>query len=925
MNLQNDSKVLNGLENYLPPIREIYTNNQQTSEQIFMSKCENLIYRLKENGDDIFRIDDMYYCINQNHIYIQGKKEEIEKFIGSKYNEIIEIVSKYKESYKNKLETTFFIPNSFIKVIDNLVFYPNNSNKIIYIDRKIYLNIFNQNQYLLKKFEKPIQNNDIKESSFISSFLSAFTVLESEFIKIFLANFFINLENYMYILVLIGNQKIIENILFKEIICEIYGHEYCLTITEDVLRNQPLETILKHKLFFYINFIPKEKELLEKLEIIIEAVFLKKFITSERKKINITGRIIISLNNNDLFLKKYIESSKIFYINSTEAILNKLDLNIKDELIITYKINQSLNKFVDEINHLGRKIYDDKYFVTNNKEFLQQLENDSMQQKISFDSNTLLNVDNLEKFISADERCKHSYTSGQSGSGKTEIMKTLCLSDYKKNDSSIIIVEPHGDLSIQIAKHIEDKNRLVYIDVILNNEKTPTINPFDIEDKNESNIKQTAKMILSILKDINDDDKFSGAMSDVLENCIPVLLRKGNSSFIELYRFMNDKRNKDLIELGKKSINDLESEYFEDKFCDSSLSTTKEAVARRLRKLINDELFSNLMNGKSTINLEQLMNTKGKIIIFRILKSNMLHSYKFYARFIIGIIQIFALKRANLEEKDRVHTHLYIDEFHNFITPSIEEILTESRKYKLFLTLAHQSVSQLKDSGLEDIILSNTNVKIIGRNSNKTLDALNKNLNEKLINVENLNVGEFYIKSGNTPLIKIINSDEHIGDINSINNDRWLDMQEYQLQNFYRDIKQKENYIPTEDELLNMIERFKIDISSKNISESSCLYQIQKKDQKRFDEIKSDLEYIDKQGLEKPRVRKQELNEVFSLAFGIKHFMDNRKFLSLLKNETDTSCIFNIDYSDSRSGNYTNDGKVKTEQYYSLNMNNEIN
>src|SRR5574344_515479 len=287
-------------------------------------------------------------------------------------------------------------------------------------------------------------------------------------------------------------------------------------------------------------------------------------------------------------------------------------------------------------------------------------------------------------------------------------------------------------------------------------------------------------MILSILKDINDDDKFSGAMSDVLENCIPVLLRKGNSSFIELYRFMNDKRNKDLIELGKKSINDLESEYFEDKFCDSSLSVTKEAVARRLRKLVNDELFSNLMNGKSTINLEQLMNTKGKIIIFKILKSNMLHSYKYYARFIIGLIQIFALKRANLEEKDRVHTHLYVDEFHNFITPSIEEILTESRKYKLFLTLAHQSVSQLKDSGLEDIILSNTNVKIIGKNSNKTLDALNKNLNEKLTNVENLDVGEFYIKAGNKPAIKSKNSDEHIGDTNSISNEKWSEIKEYQ-------------------------------------------------------------------------------------------------------------------------------------------------
>ncbi|PRM91248.1 hypothetical protein CJ672_10270 [Arcobacter cryaerophilus gv. occultus] len=924
MNLQNDSKVWNGLENYLPPKREIYTNNQQTSEQIFMSKCENLIYRLKENGDDIFRKDDIYYYIHKNYIHIQGKKEEIEQYLGSRLNLIVEIVNKYKESYRNKLESTSFMTNSSIKVIDELVFYPDNNSLTILRDNRLLLNVFSHNEYLLKKFDQPIKDIENIEETLISKFLSSSTKLNTTYIKTFLAHKFINLEKHRFILTLIGNEELIENILFNKIICEIFGQEYCLIITEDILRNKSLEVILKHKLFFYINYIPTEPELLEKLKTIISSSISQNFIMPDKKKIRVIGSIIISLNHNHPFINEFIDFNKIFFINSTKYILEKLRCK-SYEFLSLYLIKQSLNKFVDEINYFGRKVYNIQDFATNNKEFLQQLENDSMQQKISFDSNTLLNVDNLEKFISADERCKHSYISGQSGSGKTEIMKTLCLSDYKKNDSSIIIVEPHGDLSIQIAKNIEDKNRLVYIDVILNNEKTPTINPFDIEDKNESNIKQTAKMILSILKDINDDDKFSGAMSDVLENCIPVLLRKGNSSFIELYRFMNDKRNKDLIELGKKSINDLESEYFEDKFCDSSLSTTKEAVARRLRKLINDELFSNLMNGKSTINLEQLMNTKGKIIIFRILKSNMLHSYKFYARFIIGIIQIFALKRANLEEKDRVHTHLYIDEFHNFITPSIEEILTESRKYKLFLTLAHQSVSQLKDSGLEDIILSNTNVKIIGRNSNKTLDALNKNLNEKLINVENLNVGEFYIKSGNTPLIKIINSDEHIGDINSINNDRWLDMQEYQLQNFYRDIKQKENYIPTEDELFNMIERFKIDISSKNISESSCLYQIQKKDQKRFDEIKSDLEYIDKQGLEKPRVRKQELNEVFSLAFGIKNFMDNRKFLSLLKNETDTSCIFNIDYSDSRSGNYTNDGKVKTEQYYSLNINNEIN
>ena len=195
------------------------------------------------------------------------------------------------------------------------------------------------------------------------------------------------------------------------------------------------------------------------------------------------------------------------------------------------------------------------------------------------------------------------------------------------------------------------------------------------------------------------------------------------------------------------------------------------------------------MNGESTINLEKEMNTKGKIIIFRIPKNKMLDTYKYYARFILGLIQIIALKRADLKENDRVHTHLFIDEFHNFITPSIEEILTESRKYKLFLTLAHQSISQISSSKLRDIILSNTNVKIIGKNSNKTLEVMNKTLNEKLEEVENLDMGEFYIKSGISPSIKVKNSDEFIGDKNSISEEEWNESKEYQLKHYYRDIK----------------------------------------------------------------------------------------------------------------------------------------
>ena len=199
-------------------------------------------------------------------------------------------------------------------------------------------------------------------------------------------------------------------------------------------------------------------------------------------------------------------------------------------------------------------------------------------------------------------------------------------------------------------------------------------------------------------------------MEDVLEMCIKVLLRRGEGSFKELYRFLNDNRNKDLVELGINSPNQLEVEFFEDEF--SSSKPTKDAVRRRLKKLLNDPVFSNLMNGENTINLESLMNEKGKVIIFNIPKGKMPNTYKSYIRFIVEYIQVLALKRADLSEEDRIHTHLYIDEAHNFIssTATISEILTESRKYKLFVTFAHQAITQIRDANLRDIMTTMTNV-----------------------------------------------------------------------------------------------------------------------------------------------------------------------------------------------------------------------
>jgi hypothetical protein len=302
--------------------------------------------------------------------------------------------------------------------------------------------------------------------------------------------------------------------------------------------------------------------------------------------------------------------------------------------------------------------------------------------------------------------------------------------------------------------------------------------------------------------------------------------------------------------------------------------------------MLKNTLFSNSTNGKSTIDLEKEINTKAKVIIFNIPKSKMLSTYTYYIKFIIGLIQIIALKRADIkDEKKRPHTHLYIDEFHNFITPTIEEILAESRKYKLFLTLAHQSVSQIKDSNLRDIILDNTNIKIIGKNSNKTLDTMNKTLNTKLENVEKLETGEFYIQSGTNDVIKIKNTTKLLNGNESISNEEWEEHKQYQLKNYYRStIKEdvEEEEAKNEIDFDEMIDEFFQAIKTQNLSDESCLKKIEQIDQKRFEEIESDFNF-EKDGIKQPRIRQQEINIVFQLAFNQNDIIEKTEFFKKLK------------------------------------------
>ena len=778
-----------------------------------------------------------------------------------------------------QIPTINYIVNYIFDIYDNRKSYTSNTVN--------YHNFFTYTDYLKERFEPtqeykitldkitanslydaPIEDENIEKDYFLWRFLLALTANKEnsnyEYILNYIRHFFKTLRRVPEALILIENKDVSEDILYNKIIRPIFepaGLNYCTTITDGILETKSIDEIVANKLFIHINHIPQNEVNKDKLKKLLIKLLTQKSIDMGNYEVAIQAQIIFTLDKPDSFLNDFLSSSKVLFIDSLENIQS--NLNQDDELAIHKNIYENMTLFAKQLAALSRLIinnfnnelsnheqdfvkeerlpnfssiyirndtnkFSSSEYKADNEIFKKMINNPdfvNFSMAYSNEKPELNPFENekFEKLIPLEERLKHTYVTGKTGSGKSELLKTLMYADIQRENSSVILLDIHGDLAQSVSKLVEDKERLLLIDPTLHKGKTPTINLFDLKDKSDENIEQVTQMISSVIKSVSSEDKFSGTMMDFLENCISVLLRKGNSDIFELKQFMNsgktkkannetvtkyDPKTAKLIELAKNSDDPFVNEYFNNEF-DSVKNETKNAIKRRLNKILKDSMFFNLVNGKSKIDLEKEINTKGKIIIFKIPKAKMLNTYAHYIKFIIGFTQIVALKRADIKnEKNRPHTHLYIDEFHNFITPTIEEILTESRKYKLFLTVAHQSISQIKEVNLRDIILDNTNVKIIGKNSNKTLDAMNKTLNEKLEDVENLQAGEFYIKAGNNALIKIQNTDKLIGDNESISNEKWQESKQYQLEQYYRDVIRIETPREKEEELNKCIDKF---------------------------------------------------------------------------------------------------------------------
>ncbi len=174
---------------------------------------------------------------------------------------------------------------------------------------------------------------------------------------------------------------------------------------------------------------------------------------------------------------------------------------------------------------------------------------------------------------------KHCYISGQSGSGKSELLKLLWYHlqaiSHKDKKYALMMLDPHGDLSREIAglHQNEDFQRVVYIDPFLRPDRFPVLNPLEISDKSLTTIDIYAQSLARVFQELWPAAELTLQMQTLLIPCLATLIYDGNRTLKDLQAFMQN--DPALIALGKQSPFPAHREFFNTAFNQKSYEFTQ--------------------------------------------------------------------------------------------------------------------------------------------------------------------------------------------------------------------------------------------------------------------------------------------------------------------------------------------------------------
>ena len=301
-----------------------------------------------------------------------------------------------------------------------------------------------------------------------------------------------------------------------------------------------------------------------------------------------------------------------------------------------------------------------------------------------------------------DDRMRHTYIIGQTGSGKSTLMLTTLLEDIRLKNW-FCVIDPHGDLVEFVMKHYpkERIDDLIYFD-LANTEYPIAFNPLDgTENDDERDV--VTNDLVEMFVSMYGEEIFGPRIQDYFRNACFLLMEQPEWwTLIDIMRlFTDDAFAESKIRNVKNPIIAARWNKTYKKMGDREKSEIIPFIQAKFWPFTTGTYIRNVIGQpKSSFNFFDAMNQK-KVILVNLSKGlTGEENSKLVGRMVTMQLKLSALKRAKIDPKERTPFFLYIDEFQNYVSKSIESILSEARKYKLWLVIAHQYIDQLKQEWL---------------------------------------------------------------------------------------------------------------------------------------------------------------------------------------------------------------------------------
>ena len=374
---------------------------------------------------------------------------------------------------------------------------------------------------------------------------------------------------------------------------------------------------------------------------------------------------------------------------------------------------------------------------------------DSNNNKVTYFAETDARHDHKKFGIKSADRSKHVYVIGKTGMGKSTLLENMAIQDIQ-NGEGLAFIDPHGGTAEKLLEYIPEER---IKDVLY-------VAPFDMEYPVSFNIMEdvgsnkrhlVVNGLMSVFEKIWED-AWSARMAYILQNTLLALLEYPGATLLAVNRMYTDKefRNKVVANVTDVSVKSFWVDEYA-KYTDKYTQEATPAIQNKIGQFAGNPLIRNIIGqSKSSFDLREIMDKK-KIMIVNLSKGRVGEgNARLLGSMLITKLYLAAMSRSD-EKASRLAKlppfYLFVDEFQSFADRSFADILSEARKYKLNLTMAHQYIEQMEEE-VRDAVFGNVGTMIVFRVGAYDADVLEKEFAPIFIAEDLVNLGlrQIYLK-----------------------------------------------------------------------------------------------------------------------------------------------------------------------------------